>query len=190
MPGDLGRSTLRSGTLVAGLWRGVSAPRFRAPRTAGGASSSGAELTARLDDPWSVRPARPCTSSVAPAADEVTDPRFVDVVQVGPTDRDVRRRRGFPEVPTRWFDKAARPWALATSRPFHFPEPIHVLEGRSLLWAVRQLAQDPANHHKRHLLCRITLPWSWPWLRAGPATTVWSASVVGLPPLPSLATCV
>jgi hypothetical protein len=46
----------------------------------------------------------------------------------------------------------ASDWVTLCALPYHFVEPMHVLEARSVVWSLRNLFKVSVHHHKRRLL--------------------------------------
>ena len=57
-----------------------------------------------------------------------------------------------PEFPELYQSKIdAHPWRLIQARPYHHREPIHLKEGRAVLFGLKRKARQIRNHHQRHL---------------------------------------
>ena len=97
----------------------------------------------REDERWWFYRGPVVAPRVAALGDELEDPL---TVMFGDWELD----ETFPEVPKSVFDGDA--WHKMWNAPIHYKEPIHVLEGRSILGAVKNACRDSRKHGSRMLV--------------------------------------
>ena len=78
------------------------------------------------------------------------DPRTVLPDVDGEVFGDVEMVENFPEVPREILETSC--WNLLWNTPMHFKEPVHLIEARSVLGAVKHMARDFSKHGKRILI--------------------------------------
>ena len=104
----------------------------------------------RTDERWRFKRAKsrfiPARVHALQSNDVFEDPATVLPEVAGEVLGDVDLVDDFPEIPAKYMDRSQ--WYLLWRSKMRFKEPVHLIEARSILGAVRHRARDPSKHGK------------------------------------------
>ena len=104
----------------------------------------------RTDERWRFKRAKsrfiPARVHALQSNDVFEDPSTVLPEVAGEVLGDVDLVDDFPEIPAKYMDRSQ--WYLLWRSKMRFKEPVHLIEARSILGAVRHRARDPSKHGK------------------------------------------